>query len=193
MINCFDFETGKQLSFEEEMVKYKLRNIATMYAAIPGNTSTEEELFNALWADYVYKQNLYKQTDQLIDYNDEIIEIEELDEQEMYDISVGGDELFYANQILTKNSAGLPATADLMIAVIETEETLEMGQQRVKQIKSRYGDKSINSSFMIAVDKGKQRWSDVESNIAATPAKSKNVSQPKYDTTDDTLTEGINW
>lgn len=65
----------------------------------------------------------------------------------------------------TAESAGLPATCDFLIAVMETDETVEMGQQRVKQIKSRYGDKTINQSFMIAVDKGKQRWTDVDSNL----------------------------
>lgn len=61
----------------------------------------------------------------------------------------------------TAESAGLPATADFMIAVMETEETIAMGQQRVKQIKSRYSDKSINASFMIGVNKRYQRWEEI--------------------------------
>lgn len=77
----------------------------------------------------------------------------------------------------TAESAGLPATADFMIAVMETEELMEMGQQRVKQIKSRYGDKSQNSSFMIAVDKGKQRWSDIVDTPFTQPGESYNPDQ----------------
>lgn len=78
----------------------------------------------------------------------------------------------------TAESAGLPATADFMIAVIETEETLAMGQQCVKQIKSRYGDKAIFNKFMIAVDKGLQRWSDVDENMDTTPAQPSTPSKP---------------
>ncbi|QOI66520.1 DNA helicase [Erwinia phage FBB1] len=55
-------------------------------------------------------------------------------------------------------SAGLPATADFMLAVIETEELAQQGQQLIKQIKSRYGDKNIWNKFTVAVKKGNQRW-----------------------------------
>ncbi|MGL4521779.1 MAG: DnaB-like helicase C-terminal domain-containing protein [Bacilli bacterium] len=54
-------------------------------------------------------------------------------------------------------SAGLAATADFIIALMETEELAEMKQYFCKQIKSRYGDKSINAKFNLGVDKGKQR------------------------------------
>lgn len=166
MIRCFDIDSGEVVSFEDEMVKMKLQNIAAMYANIPGNESSPEDIFKALWADYEYKQNLYKKTDQLLDYNDEIVEIEELDEAEMYDISVGGDELFYANGVLTKNSSGLPATADFMLGVIETEELAKMGVQLLKQIKSRYGDKNYYTRFNVGVKKGNQRWYEVPNQIA---------------------------
>lgn len=59
-------------------------------------------------------------------------------------------------------SAGLPATVDFMIAVIETEELAQQGRQLVKQIKSRYGDKNINNKFMIGVKKGNQRWYELD-------------------------------
>ena len=55
-------------------------------------------------------------------------------------------------------SAGLPATADFMLAVIETEELAQMEQQLIKQIKSRYGDKNKNNKFSVGVKKGNQRW-----------------------------------
>lgn len=58
-------------------------------------------------------------------------------------------------------SAGLPATADFMLAVIETPELAEMKQQLIKQIKSRYGDKNINNKFNMGVRKGNQRWVEI--------------------------------
>ena len=61
----------------------------------------------------------------------------------------------------TAESAGLPATVDLLLGGIETEETIALGQQMFKQLKSRYGNKDINTRFMIGVDKDKQKWYDV--------------------------------
>ncbi|QHJ78882.1 MAG: hypothetical protein [Caudoviricetes sp.] len=59
-------------------------------------------------------------------------------------------------------SAGLAATADFILAVMEPPELAELGQQRFKQIKSRYGDKNRNSSFLMVVEKDKQRWLQTE-------------------------------
>ena len=59
-------------------------------------------------------------------------------------------------------SAGLPATADFMLAVIETPELAQMKQQLIKQIKSRYGDKNIINKFSMGVHKANQRWVEIE-------------------------------
>lgn len=59
-------------------------------------------------------------------------------------------------------SAGLAATADFILAVMETEDLAEIGQQAFKQIKSRYGDKNKNSRFTMIVEKDKQRWLQCE-------------------------------
>lgn len=59
-------------------------------------------------------------------------------------------------------SAGLPATADFMLAVIETEELAQSEQQLIKQIKSRYGDKNKWNKFLIGVSKGNQKWIEIE-------------------------------
>jgi hypothetical protein len=103
-----------------------------------------------------------------------IIKIEELDENEMIDIEVSGDHLFYANDILTHNSSsdleltdtsesfGLPATADLMIALISTEELENMGQVIVKQLKNRYSDPTVNKRFILGIDRSKMRLYDCE-------------------------------
>ena len=103
-----------------------------------------------------------------------IIKIEELDERELIDIEVSGNHLFYANAILTHNSSsdveltdtsesfGLPATADLMFALISTEELEELGQILVKQLKNRYNDPTIHKRFVIGIDRAKMRLYDCE-------------------------------
>jgi replicative DNA helicase len=62
----------------------------------------------------------------------------------------------------TSESFGLPATADLMIALISTEELQEMNQLMVKQLKNRYGDPAIHRRFVIGVDRAKMKLYDVE-------------------------------
>lgn len=53
-------------------------------------------------------------------------------------------------------SAGLAATADFILALMENDELAQMGKYLAKQIKSRYGNKAINNKFELGVDKGKQ-------------------------------------
>ena len=62
----------------------------------------------------------------------------------------------------TSESFGLPATADLMFALISTEELEEMNQIMVKQLKNRYNDPTINKRFAIGIDRAKMRLYDVE-------------------------------
>ena len=62
----------------------------------------------------------------------------------------------------TSESFGLPATADLMFALISTEELEQMGQILVKQLKNRYNDLSSNRKFLIGVDRAKMRLYDIE-------------------------------
>ncbi|AIA65050.1 putative DNA primase-helicase subunit [Cronobacter phage S13] len=59
-------------------------------------------------------------------------------------------------------SAGLAATADFILAMMETPDLAELGQQLFKQIKSRYGDKNRNNKFTMLVEKDKQRWLQCE-------------------------------
>ncbi len=103
-----------------------------------------------------------------------ILKIEELDERELIDIEVSGNHLFYANAILTHNSSsdveltdtsesfGLPATADLMFALISTEELEQLGQIMVKQLKNRYNDPTIYKRFIVGIDRAKMRLYDCE-------------------------------
>ena len=62
----------------------------------------------------------------------------------------------------TSESFGLPATADLMFALISTEELEGVGQIMVKQLKNRYNDPTIFKRFIIGIDRAKMRLYDCE-------------------------------
>ena len=62
----------------------------------------------------------------------------------------------------TSESFGLPATADLMFALISTEELEGMNQIMVKQLKNRYNDGASNKRFCLGIDRSKMRLYDVE-------------------------------
>ncbi len=64
----------------------------------------------------------------------------------------------------TSESFGLPATADLMFALISTEDLEGLGQILVKQLKNRYNDPTINRRFIVGIDRAKMRLYDVEQN-----------------------------
>ena len=64
----------------------------------------------------------------------------------------------------TSESFGLPATADLMFALISTEELEKQGQMMVKQLKNRYNDPTAYKRFVIGVDRSKMRLFDVDEN-----------------------------
>ncbi len=59
-------------------------------------------------------------------------------------------------------SFGLPATADLFLALIRTDELDELGQMMVKQLKNRYSDMTSNRRFVLGVDRSKMRLFDCE-------------------------------
>jgi archaellum biogenesis ATPase FlaH len=63
----------------------------------------------------------------------------------------------------TSESFGLPATADLMFAIISTEELEDLNQLMIKQLKNRYNDPTgKNKKFVVGVDRAKMRLYDVE-------------------------------
>jgi len=62
----------------------------------------------------------------------------------------------------TSESFGLPATADLMFALISTEELEGLNQIMVKQLKNRYNDPTMNKRFVVGIDRAKMRLYDVE-------------------------------
>ena len=62
----------------------------------------------------------------------------------------------------TSESFGLPATADLMFALVSTEDMEELDQIMVKQLKNRYNDPTINKRFVVGIDRAKMRLYDCE-------------------------------
>lgn len=66
----------------------------------------------------------------------------------------------------TSESFGLPATADIMVALISTEELEKQGVIMVKQLKNRYADPTSNKRFMIGVDRSRMKLFDLEDSQA---------------------------
>ena len=62
----------------------------------------------------------------------------------------------------TSESLGLPATADLMFALISTEELEGLNQIMVKQLKNRYNDPTVFKRFVVGIDRAKMRLYDCE-------------------------------
>jgi len=62
----------------------------------------------------------------------------------------------------TSESFGLPATADLMFALISTDDLEGLNQIMVKQLKNRYNDPTIFKRFMVGIDRAKMRLYDCE-------------------------------
>ena len=83
----------------------------------------------------------------------------------------------------TSESFGLPATADLMFALISTEELESMGQILVKQLKNRYNDPTIHKRFIVGIDRAKMRLFDCEQTAQQDMLESKDE---EYEPQDDT-------
>jgi replicative DNA helicase len=66
----------------------------------------------------------------------------------------------------TSESFGLPATADMMVAFIRTEQLDKMNQIMVKQLKNRYNDPTTNKRFTIGIDLSKMRLYDISDPMA---------------------------
>ena len=85
----------------------------------------------------------------------------------------------------TSESFGLPATADLMFALISNEELESMGQILVKQLKNRYNDLSMHRKFVVGIDRAKMRLYDVEQSaqediLDSEPTFKYNDDEPKF-------------
>jgi len=79
----------------------------------------------------------------------------------------------------TSESFGLPATADLMFALITSEELDELNQIMVKQLKNRYADPSHYKRFTIGIDKSKMKLYDIEQSAQTDIVDSGQVGKPQ--------------
>lgn len=119
------------------------------------------------------EQEIYES--QTLDFNDEIIGIEYIGKQEMMDISVSNNQLFYANGILIHNCAtnnleadnsavsdsmGSVMTADFLMFLLQTEEMKEKGDIICKITKNRYTGKT--ETFPMRVNYELMRFEDPE-------------------------------
>lgn len=110
---------------------------------------------------------------------DEIVSITKLEEDYTVDISVSGNNLFYANRILTHNSGisnsdvglenisdsvGVSFTVDFMAAIITSEELDTLGQLMIKQLKNRWNSIDFYKRFVLGVDKAKMKLYNIDSN-----------------------------
>ena len=86
----------------------------------------------------------------------------------------------------TSESFGLPATADLMFALISNEELDELNQIAVKQLKNRYNDPTMNKRFVIGIDRAKMRLFDIDNREQENIVDSgqDEFSEPVFDKTD---------
>lgn len=62
----------------------------------------------------------------------------------------------------TSESFGLPATADLMFALVSNDELNSLGQIMVKQLKNRYNDPNVDKRFVVGVDRSRMKLYDVD-------------------------------
>ena len=108
-----------------------------------------------------------------IDFDDEIIDIQEIGEEETIDFNVSGNHLFYANGILTHNSAvnstdasndsvsdslGTVQTADFMVFLLQTEEMKAQKKILCKVTKNRFNGRT--DSWEMDVDYNYMRFKD---------------------------------
>jgi len=85
----------------------------------------------------------------------------------------------------TSESFGLPATADFMFALIQTEELEELNQVLVKQLKNRYNDPTKNKKFILGIDRPKMKLYDVEQQAQADLVDSgQDIATPQMNTED---------
>jgi hypothetical protein len=96
-----------------------------------------------------------------MNFNDEIVSIEILDDEEMIDIEVSDDHLFYGDGILVSNSIGIPGVCDLMLAGMRNEETDSIGQIIYKQLKNRFRKMQYKPKFVLGCDFDQQLFYDL--------------------------------
>ena len=93
----------------------------------------------------------------------------------------------------TSESFGLPATADLMFALISTEELESQNRLLVKQLKNRYNDPTSNKKFMIGIDRAKMRLYDVAEDASVLTSSAEEEEMPQFSETQNRLSKFAEW
>lgn len=124
------------------------------------------KVFNAVALLELTRLEEEQKLDNCIDFNDEIVEIEDVGLMDVTDITVDGDSLFYADNILTKNSYGLVFGCDILIGIITTPEFDAQNKICFKQLKNRYRDINMNNKFLLGVNKSKMKLYDLSTYTA---------------------------
>ena len=91
----------------------------------------------------------------------------------------------------TSESFGLPATADLMFALISTEELEQQGRIMVKQLKNRYNDPTSSRKFMVGIDRSKMRLYDVADSTSVMDVEEEEM--PQFTETKNRLSKFAEW
>lgn len=81
----------------------------------------------------------------------------------------------------TSESFGVPATADMMFALISTEELESLNQIMVKQLKNRYKDPGYYKKFVIGVERAKMKLYNLEESAQEDISDSGNPNVKKVD------------
>tara|TARA_B000000557_G_scaffold40386_1_gene29415 strand:+ start:79 stop:1461 length:1383 start_codon:yes stop_codon:yes gene_type:complete len=93
----------------------------------------------------------------------------------------------------TSESFGLPATADLMFALISTEELESQNRLLVKQLKNRYNDLTSNRKFLLGIDRSKMRLYDVAEDTSVLNADPQEEEMPQFSETQNRLSKFAEW
>ena len=155
-----------KLTFDE---KYKLSSEVSMKLD-EERVLTYDEFMELL------DHNIELDNIQTLEFNDEIVSIEEMGEIDMIDFDISGNKLFYINDVLTHNSAvgkdasevdnsaisdsmGTSMTADFMLFLLQNEEMKLNKQMVLKCTKNRYTGRT--DTWMMGVDYSHMRFNDV--------------------------------
>jgi len=93
----------------------------------------------------------------------------------------------------TSESFGLPATADLMFALISTEELEQQGRIMVKQLKNRYNDPTSSRKFMVGIDRSKMRLYDVAEDSTVLNQTEDDENNQQFSETQNRLSKFAEW
>jgi predicted ATP-dependent serine protease len=137
-------ELWLKLSFKPDVIFIDYLNICTSSRLKSGSNVNS----------YTYVKSIAEELRGLaVEYNVPLVSATQVNRQGFVSSDFGLED--------TSESFGLPATADLMFALISSEEMDDLNQIMIKQLKNRYNDPNMIKRFVVGVDKSKMRLYDV--------------------------------